>query len=358
MTEFDDLLQHYTDGQQGKNAGLPMGFERLNKFIGIRKSIYTLIFGATGSGKSAFLHDAYILNPIDWYVQNPNTGVKLKIILFSMERKKAYILSKWLSRRIFLDYGVLIPIQKMLGWWRNNPLTKDEIEIIHQYRDYVEFITNDIISIYEGARSPSDIYRIVKSYAEENGKEEPLNEFKKVYIPNNPHEIVMPMADHLGLAKLTKDYSVKKEAIDKISEHFQYFRDHLGYSPIAVSQITRDLGNVMYQKMDSFEPTLDHVKESGRPGEDADVVISLFDPLRYNTDDKSYRAGRFINPLTGAKHFRSIKILKNTYGEDDIKVGMAFWGACGVFKELPKPGADMETFDYQQVIEGNYFKLP
>lgn len=357
MSEFSDLLQHYEDGQQGRNAGLSMGFERLNRVIGIRKSIYTLIFGATGSGKSAFLHDAYILNPIDWYLANQSSGISIKIILFSMERKKAYILTKWLSRKIFLDTGIMIPIQKMLGWWRNNPLTRDEMDIIKNYEEYIEFLTNDVITIYEGARSPSDIYRIVKTYAEQNGREEPINEFKKVYIPNNPHQIVIPAADHFGLTKLTKEYPIKKEAIDKVSEHFQYFRDHLGYSPVGVSQITRDLGSVLYQKMDSFEPTLDHVKESGRPGEDADVVISLFDPLRYNTDDKSYRAGRFINPQNGAKHFRSVKVLKNTYGEDDIRIGMGFWGACGIFKELPRPGADMETFDYQQVIEGNYFKL-
>jgi hypothetical protein len=51
--------------------------------------------------------------------------------------------------------------------------------------------------------------------------------------------------------------------------------------------------------------------------------------------------------------------LKNTYGEDDLRFGMAFWGSSGIFKELPKPRTDeMERFDYQQVIEGNYFKNP
>jgi replicative DNA helicase len=310
MSEFQNLLNHIQDGIDNRNAGVPMGFERLNRVIGIRKSIYTLIFGSTGSGKSAFLHDGYILNPIDWYVRNQNAGVKLKIILFSMERKKTYIFAKWLSRKIFMDEGINIPIQKMLGWWRNNPLTIAELDLIKRYEEYIDFLTNEVIDVYEGARTPADIYRIVATYADANGRNEPINEFKSQYIQNDPSIIVMPMLDHFGLVKTSKEYATKKEAIDKTSEHFQRFRDYYGMSPIGVSQITRDLGSVLYQKLDSFEPTIDHVKESGRPAEDADVVISLFDPLRYNTDDRDYRSGRFVNPMTGAKHFRSVKVLK------------------------------------------------
>lgn len=95
-------------------------------------------------------------------------------------------------------------------------------------------------------------------------------------------------------------------------------------------------------------------KESGRPNEDADVVISLFDPLRYHTNDYSYNAEAFRNPNTGAKGFRSVKILKNTYGEDDIRIGMAFHGQTGIFKELPKP-QDLTDRDIEAVIDGSYF---
>ena len=37
----------------------------------------------------------------------------------------------------------------------------------------------------------------------------------------------------------------KKEAVDKVSEYCQYFRDVLGYSPVGVSQINRDLSSFM-----------------------------------------------------------------------------------------------------------------
>jgi hypothetical protein len=110
----------------------------------------------------------------------------------------------------------------------------------------------------------------------------------------------------------------------------------------------------VYQKMDSFEPTLDDVKESGRPGEDSDIVISLFDPMRFKTTDPSYNVNNFIDTSNGANFFRSVKILKNTYGEDSIRCGMAFMGVTGIFKELPKK-QNMEGFDYNNLFTYSYF---
>jgi hypothetical protein len=352
MTEFDLLKKEVDNGIQGRNSGIPMGFARLNKYIGIRKRIYTVIFGATGSGKSALCHSAYILHPFDWWYANKDTSnVKLKFILFSMERSKVYTLAKWTSRKIFLDQGVNIPIAKLLGWWETK-LTKDEHDMFLMYEDYINELTS-ICDIVEGAQNPTGIYKYVKKYAEANGRIEEVNEIDRIYHPNFPNEVVIPIVDHFGLVKPEKGMN-KKEAIDKTSEYFQWMRDFLGYTPIGVSQINRDLSNPIYQKMDAFEPNLDQIKESGRPAEDADVVISLFQPSRYKTNDASYHnVSKFISP-EGADCFRSVKILKNTYGESDLRIGMGFHGSTGSFAELPKP-KNMDSFDYETLFTGQFF---
>ena len=349
---FQLLTDEINAGIQGKNNGIPMGFKRLNKYIGIRKRIMTLIFGSPGSGKSAYMHSAYFLNPFDHYLANKDKGLKFKGILFSMERNKVYILAKWLSRKIFIDQAILIPIQKMLGWW-DTKLTKDEHDLILAYQWYIDELL-EVVDVIEGAQNPTGIYKYVKGYAEKNGRFEQIDEYHKIYIPDEPDKVVNIGEDHLGLTKLEKGMKSKKEAIDKLSEYNQYFRDVLGYSPIPVSQLTRNLSNPIYQKMDSFEPTLDDVKESGRPGEDSDVVTSLFDPVRFKTNDPSYRVENFIDGNTGGNFFRSVKILKNTYGEDSIRCGMAFQGATGIFKELPK-AKDMDGFSYDELFNGQYF---
>jgi len=356
--DFKRLRQAINDGMEGKNEGASMGFHRLDKYLSLRKRIYSLIFGATGSGKSAFVHSAYILHPFEWMKSDLNkSGIKLKFILFSMERSKLYTQAKWMSRRIFLMHGVVVPVAKLLGWWEEK-LTHDESDLVDEQEDYFNELA-EYCDIYEGNRSPADIFRILKEYAEANGREEDINEHKKIYIANNEKEVVIPIGDHLGLTKLTKQVNSKKEAIDKVSEHFQYFRDFHGYSPVAVSQLTRNLNNPLYAKQDAFEPSLDDVKESGRPGEDSDCVVSLFDPIRYKTNDPSFGdVSKFVNMETGAKFFRSIKILKNTYGEDDVRFGMAFHGAIGAFAELPKSKHVREFWtnnDYNLITSGKYF---
>lgn len=45
---FELLKAEVEKGIQGNNDGIPMGFDRLNRYMGIRKSMYYLIGGNTG----------------------------------------------------------------------------------------------------------------------------------------------------------------------------------------------------------------------------------------------------------------------------------------------------------------------
>ena len=92
MNDFDMLEEEINRGITGKNSGIPIGFKRLNRYIGIRKRIYTLIFGSPGSGKSAYSQSAYILNPFDAYLKN-RENIKFHVIFFCMERSKIYLIS-------------------------------------------------------------------------------------------------------------------------------------------------------------------------------------------------------------------------------------------------------------------------
>lgn len=352
MENFDLLEKEIQAGIDGKNSGIPMGFIRLSKYLGIRKRIMTTVLGGTGTGKSALVHNAYILQPFDFIRSHPKLDIKMKVILFSMERSKIYILAKWLSREIFLSQGILIPLQKLLGWW-DTKLTKDEHDLVLMHRDYINEL-EQFCDIIEGALNPTGIWKYVKNYAIENGTFEEKDEFTKIYIPNHPNEIVIPIVDHYGLCKVEKTMT-KKEAIEKLSEYFQLFRDSYGYSPVGVSQINRELGSALNRKMDStLEPTIDNIKESGAPGEASDVVISLFQPSKFKTEDVSYKVDKFIDPNTGSDFFRSLKILKSSYSESDIRCGMAFMGVTGIFKELNKP-KDMQDFDFDGLFNYSFF---
>ena len=95
-------------------------------------------------------------------------------------------------------------------------------------------------------------------------------------------------------------------------------------------------------------------KESSQTQDDADVILALFDPMRYKVADPS---GYDLNKLKdefGAKYFRSVRLIKNSYGEDDIRIGLGFLGQVGMFKELPKR-KDVTDSDYQSVVNKTFF---
>ena len=349
---FEQLKRVVQDGLDGRNGGIPMGFNRLNRYIGIRKSIYTLVGGLTGSGKTSFIDDAYVLNPFDWFISKANTsGIKLEIIYRSMERSRTYKLAKWVSRKIFLDHGIIIPVNKLLGW--TDKMDKNEHDLFLMYEDYMGEM-NEVMTIIDGPENPIGISKHLRDHALANGRIEEIDKYNKIYIPNDENKITLIVIDHIGLLKLTKDQPTKKQAIDKMSDELRHARDMYGYSPVVVSQFNRDISNIMRLKNGDVEPRLEDFKESSSTQDDADVVLALFDPMRYKVADPS---GYELSKLTdqyGAKYFRSLRLIKNSYGEDDVRIGLGFLGQIGMFKELPRQ-RDITDSDYESITNKSFF---
>jgi hypothetical protein len=313
--------------------------------------MYFLVGGLTGSGKTSFIDDAFVLNPYDWYITQKNPGIKLRVIYRSMERSRTYKLAKWVSRKIFLDTGTIIPVNKLLGW--TEKMTKDEHDLFLMYEDYMGNM-GETITIIDGPENAVGIAKELKVHALQNGRIEQVDEYNKIYVPNDPSEITIVVIDHIGLLKTTKDQTTKKAAIDKMSDELRYARDFYGYTPVAVSQFNRDISNPIRIKNGDVEPQLEDFADSSQTQNDADVVLALFDPLRYKVDDPS---GYSINKLKdqfGAKYFRSLRLIKNSYGSDDIRVGLGFLGEVGMFKELPRV-KDITDADYERVVNKTFF---
>ena len=348
---FEQLKQEVQQGLDGRNGGIPMGFDRLNRYIGIRKSMYFLVGGLTGSGKTSFIDDAFVLNPFDWYISHSDPKIKLRIIYRSMERTRVYKLAKWVSRKIFLDHGIIIPVTKLLGW--TDRMNHDEHDLFLMYEDYMGRM-DDVITIIDGPENPVGIAKELKAHALQHGKIEQVDEFNKRYFPNNEREITIVIIDHIGLLKTTKDQTTKKQAIDKMSDELRYARDFYGYTPVVVSQFNRDISNPIRIKNGDVEPQLEDFAESSSTQNDADVVLALFDPMRYKVADPSGYDLEKLKDEYGGKYFRSLRLIKNSYGEDDVRIGLGFMGQIGMFKELPRR-RDMTDADYEAVVNKTFF---
>src|SRR5690554_5970141 len=105
---FQEYKEAILAGQEGRNRFIPVPFPRLSQHLGVGRNLYTLIGGNPGTGKSAFAHLAYILGPYNVWKKMRDEGetdVKLKIILFSMERSRQYTLAKWACMILLRRYG-------------------------------------------------------------------------------------------------------------------------------------------------------------------------------------------------------------------------------------------------------------
>jgi len=362
MTEqtYNKLEEEVVKGLAGENEAIPIGLPKLGRYANWRKRIFTLVFSSTGAGKSALVDDM-MLNACEHVMEQKRLGNKTADIhfkLFSMERAKHLRVAKWVIRKIFIDNGIVIPLPKLLGWW-DQKMSKDEHDLFLQYRDYISTLLEDYIDIYEGAKTPNQIYHIMKDYFDTNGVKEPINEYKEIYLPNDETRIVVPIIDHGGLTRTTKDLFTKKSSIDMLSAYLQTLRDFYGASPFWVAQVNRSLSGLSRSKDAEYELTLDDVKESGDVGDACDIALSLFDPAKFGQGSRTgYSPIDLIDKDNGAKYFRSIQVVKSSYGEDDLRIPLAFNGFCGQFKELPKrKSLDEEQYSrlVSNVLDKSYF---
>lgn len=96
MNNTDLLFEKIKDGRAGKNKGISTGIPKLDEYTGgIQKGLYTLIFGTSGSGKSALALYSYIYRPL-----KDNPDKKLKLCYFSLELSAELLLAKLLCMYI------------------------------------------------------------------------------------------------------------------------------------------------------------------------------------------------------------------------------------------------------------------
>tara|TARA_R100000908_G_scaffold62967_3_gene42910 strand:- start:120 stop:824 length:705 start_codon:yes stop_codon:yes gene_type:complete len=232
-------------------------------------------------------------------------------------------------------------------------MTKDEHDMFLMYEDYMNELM-EIVTIIDGPENPVGIAKDLKAYALERGEIVQVDKYNKRYIPQDPNEITLVVLDHKGLLKTTSAQPTKKQAIDKMSDELRYARDFYGYSPVVVSQFNRSISNPIRIKNGDVEPQMEDFADSSTTQNDSDICMALFDPMRYKVEDPS---GYDLNKLKddfGSKYFRSLRVIKNSYGEDDIRIGLGFLGQIGMFKELPRR-REITDAHYQSVVNKSFF---
>ncbi len=333
---WDELQVEIQRGVDGLNVGLPMGFNRLNKFIaGVQQGRYDTWGGATGTGKTAIVDEAYVFNPYDHLCLDPNPFYSLEILYYSLEIDPVVKLAKFVARKIWEDHGILTNINEIFSRGVHK-LPLEVRKLIPMYKEYFDKMQDEVL-FFRNSLNPDYLYNDVMKYAESRGKVVRNKDNIVInYKPHNPNLITLIIIDHISLIdKNSRKDKTKKDAIDRASKMLVFFRNTFKFSPVVVSQFNRGIEGMDRKKQDSQEPQLSDFKDTGATQEDANTVVALFNPFRYGMDNhRGYPILDGKYPLR--RNYRSGHILKNRDGMDSLSMGFYFQGAVGKFEELPK----------------------
>lgn len=358
--ELIKLKNEIDKGQAGNSIWVPLHFPKMGQHVGIGKSIYTIVGGMSGTGKTAFTDLAYVLAPYSWMKKHKDkSDITIRTLYYSMERSKTYKLGKWVSMRLFIKYGILMDVPTLFKWGlHRNKMSEEVYQKVIESFDYFDEML-DYVEIMDGTINPTGIYRGVQKYAETIGKieeipyttKEGLQKYHKVFKQKDSNVITIIVLDHIGKLKgETSDgtflHPQSKQLLDKMSDYCgSEFRDFYGFSPVAVSQFNRGLEDTQRRTKTEMSPLPSDFKGSGNMYEDADVALALYNPYKLGDNNNlDYDVPKFVNSA-GFNRYRSCYVLKNSYGNDDVAFGFNFIGEVGNMIELPKAN---EITDYSK----------
>jgi hypothetical protein len=327
---WQEFLDSIERGKKGYNKGIPIGLPKFsNKITNVQQRKYITIGGSTGSGKTAFVDNQFVLEPFE-YLESNVTPFSLEVIYYCLEIPVVEKITKLVAAKIARDYGIVVS-SAVITSERNNDIPPEIEDIIHSYKDYFKKILNKVIH-FRGSLTPNYLYKDIMGYAEARGQI--IRDNKGIivnYIPHNPQLITQIIIDHSNLITPNEeDKNSKKTAIDRASQMLVFFRNMFNFSPIVVSQYNRGIEGMDRKKQESQEPQLSDFKETGSTQEDANLVLGLFYPYKFGIDThRGYPVSKLGN------NYRSLHILKNRNGEDNIALGLRFDGKTGRFSELP-----------------------
>jgi len=370
-------------------ALIPNQLARVGEIFNFVKGRYTLVGSVSGVGKTAFVDDSLILKPYEW-VKSTNSPLHFEVLYISMERQARFKHAKFTSWKIYKETGYRLDADTIL---KNNPfrkLTTEDKTLIKSYQPWAEEML-DSIDLKDGIKTVEEISGYIEYLRQKLGTlfktddnhlykedEKILNlfhrkasfngEFKqskrgkipiisftyrdkkyeiqknsKLFIPHNPDYIVSILIDHIGKTS-TKGFTSKKLALDALDEVLCTARDLYNFNPIPISQFNRSLSDptrLKYSK-GNLEPMYEDFKDTGNFVESADLILSVFNPYKYQSyDEKGFYKGYDIKGgmLTpnGDQRFRSLHIIKHSFGSGEISFGLKFIGESMYFSTLPRP---------------------
>ena len=325
---------------------IPSPFIRFSDdFIGIEQASYYCITSSTKGAKTQFASFVFVFNALIYAYNNPDK-VRLKIFYYPLEETPEDIMTRFMSFLLYtLSNGQIRIAHVDLKSTKNYKPVSDEIlDLLNteEYSKIIQFFEDNII--FSASTNPTGVYTECKRYAEEHGtvykkKQKIKNEFGQTveidafdhYEQDDPDEYRIIFYDHISLTSTEKGLTLK-QSIDKLSEYFVLLRNRYKFSPVVIQQQAFAGEGLDAFKENKLRPTIANLGDSKYPSRDANVVLGLFSPFKYELPEYQ----RY--DITKLKdNVRFLEVLVNRGGSPGGLVALYFDGAVNYFNELPRP---------------------
>lgn len=359
---FKRSLEHIKENRERRLSGLdnciPFTFDRLGEYLpGVQRKNYAIITANSGIGKSKMAKKLYVIDVVNYIEQHPETDMKIDIKYFCLEESKEQFINSIISYKLFVDHDIRLSTKEIESIKKGYILQADALEKIEAMDSWFDFFEAHV-EVIDEIRNPYGIFHHVEQFMLQNGEWSMRTMHygdKEVTIRDNfththPQHYVIVVIDHISLVQPEKGMSGKHEAIGKISsEYLVKLRDKYLCSICVVQQQAADQEKKQYtykgQNIESkLEPSLDGLGDNKMTQRDADEVLGLFAPDRYEISEH-----RRYDIVKLQDNYRSGLILKSRYGTSNIRIGFLFNGAVGQLTELPK-ASQMTEEDYEEAL--------
>jgi hypothetical protein len=365
---------------------------RMSSRLSFGTGSYMIVVGPSGTGKTAFVDTEIVLNPIlQQFLREPSMRQEIEVIYRAQERPPRQKIVKWISYLLWWKERRLVDLPTLLQLTgKKRALNDEDMAAIDRLSPYMEFIS-DSVTLIGGAKTPQELYdyaldriqqegayfhadmhyvyrngvkmcsfngeKFGEQQAElEFGKDKKGNQFVSIkrgnreilltqqghkYVPKNPKKLRVHVVDTIN--KLRGDDTLK--TLNAWSRYAGELRDADAGAFVDISQMSKDDMKSMDKKM---HITQGHIKGSGDIPNNADIILSLIDPLHYDITEWG-NDGEIYDVTAMQGSFRLGQIVKNTHGDSIHKFPFVMLGENGYFYELPQKG--MTANDYAELHE-------
>lgn len=362
INELVEVLQERRNKVlNGRINCIPSPFRRFTSdFVGIEQGKYYQVTANTKIGKTQLTNYLFVYSTLMYAYRNQKQ-VRVKIYYFNLEESEQNITLRFISYMLYtLSKGKIhLSTKDLKSTNANKPLSQEIIDLLKEepYKSFFEFY--DKCVEFRSERHPTGIHKAIESYVfdhgtvhykdqiitnRETGQKETVRAFD-YYTPNDPDEYFIPIIDHAGNLQTEAGANTLKMAMDLLSGYLVKDRNRYNITPVEVIQQNAEQESSDNFKLKKLKPSLNGYGDSKTIARDADLVLGLYSPYRYEIKEYlDYDITRFRN------HIRFMEVIVNREGEQNGICPLYFDGCTNFFDELPLP-KDPALNNYYNMVD-------